>query len=432
MNYRSIIEAVCSEFKLDATYAGQTVGPSVTRYEFTLGPGVKLAKFAELRNEFAYALASESVRVLAPIPGKSAVGIELPNDQRETVRLDDIPVSHDHPLEVVLGKTVDGDMLTMNLQAMPHLLVAGTTGSGKSSFINTMLVSLLRRADPERVKLVLIDPKMVELTPYEGVPHLMFPVVTEVDQAITTLKWVEDEMDQRYEMMRDAGVRHVDGIGLPYIVVVVDELADLMMSSKQQVESSVVRIAQKARAAGIHLVLATQRPSVDVVTGLIKSNVPSRLAFAAASAIDSRIILDEGGAEELLGHGDGLYLPQTARKAVRVQGAYVSDEEIAEAVEKVKIVHRVEQMVDDLNPEPQGGTGVLDFINHMIQTAEVAGLRGAAFMDQFDTPSKGFRKNKRNMELFCQAPEELGITVDALIKLTGMIKMLKDQALERG
>lgn len=426
MNYESIIKTVCDEFKLDVDYIGKTVGPTVTRYEFALGAGVKLGKFTELRDNFAYALASENVRVLAPIPGMSAVGVELPNDTRETVRLDDIVIDDDHPLTVALGKTVDGELLTMNLGAMPHTLVAGTTGSGKSSFINTTLVSLLRRADPERVKLVLIDPKMVELTPYEGIPHLLFPVVTEVAEAVQTLQWVEGEMDQRYEQMKDAGVRRIDGLGLPYIVVVVDELADLMMSAKQQVESSIVRIAQKARAAGIHLILATQRPSVDVVTGLIKSNVPSRVAFAAASAIDSRIVLDQGGAEALLGHGDALYLPVGARSAVRVQGAYVSDSDIAEAVEKVKVIHRVEQKVDELAPEPQGGTSIMDYLNQMIAIAEGAGTRGGKFMDRYCGPIKGFRKDAKRMELFTQAPEELGATVDALDELTDMLKLLKD------
>lgn len=329
-DYIAAIESVFKQFGIEAVVVDTTVGPSVTRYEVMLGDGVKVEKVAGLQKQFAYATAAQSVRVLAPIPGKSAVGIELPNDKRETVKL--FKPDDDHPLTVAVGKTVDGELLSANLGKMPHLLVAGTTGSGKSSFINAMLVSLLTRR-PEQVQLLLIDPKMVELTPYEGVPHLVRPVVTEVDEAIEALNALVEEMEKRYRVMRQAGVRHIDGLGYPYLVCVVDELADLMMAAPKEIESAVVRIAQKARAAGIHLVLATQRPSVDVVTGLIKANVPSRLAFAVRSQIDSRIILDECGAEQLLGMGDALLLCTGARNVTRVQGVLVTSNEIETAVQ---------------------------------------------------------------------------------------------------
>jgi S-DNA-T family DNA segregation ATPase FtsK/SpoIIIE len=431
MNYESIIEAVCAEFSVSATYTGKTVGPSVTRYEFALGPGVKVSKFNELRDNFAYALASDNVRVLAPIPGKAAVGIELPNVTRETVGLDDIPAGHS-PLEVALGKTVDGETLTIDLAKMPHLLVAGTTGSGKSSWINAMMVSLLRNADPERVKMILIDPKMVELTPYEGIPHLLGQVVTEADHAAAVLDWVCNEMDQRYALMKDAGVRHIDGIGQPYIVVVIDELADLMMAHKQQIEASVVRIAQKARAAGIHLVLATQRPSVDVVTGLIKANVPSRLAFAASNATDSRVVLDQAGAEALLGMGDALYLPVGARSAVRVQSAHVTDQEIAEAVAKVKAVHRVDEMVEQLNPVvDENRMGVLEYLNGIIRMAQNGHVRAADFIGEYTKPKRGFRNRKEEaqMELVTKTPGELGAAGDTLGEIAKMLIILRDEAM---
>lgn len=423
MNYESIIEATCAEFNVPAEFIGKTVGPSVTRYEFALGAGVKLGKFTELRDNLAYALASENVRVLAPIPGKTAVGVELPNAKRDMVRLDDVVIADHHPLTVALGKTVDGDALTINLAKMPHLLVSGTTGSGKSSFVNTILTSLLRRADPEQVKLVLIDPKMVELTPYDGVPHLAQPVVTEADEAVQALEWLCREMDERYGAMRDAGVRNIAGLGLPYIVVVVDELADLMMSAeRQRVEASIVRIAQKARAAGIHLVLATQRPSVDVVTGLIKANVPSRMAFAASSATDSRVMLDQAGAEALLGNGDGLYLPVGARVATRVQGAYVTDAEIAEAIEKVKVVRQVENMVDHLSADP-GAITALDYLNQIIEGAEVGARRVREFLDQYGEKKKRFGRDDDQIKMFTQAPTEL---IAAGCQLKGLAESLKE------